>query len=141
MFVGLFKTMRPRQWIKNVFVFAPLVFDKKLLEWEFLARTIAGFLLLCLVSGTVYIINDLADAEKDRQHPKKRMRPIASGKVETGTAIAAAILILLIALPLSFVLSRRGSPSFGSRFNTTYSSPWAAQNARFSGLSPSSFTA
>jgi 4-hydroxybenzoate polyprenyltransferase len=109
-FVGLFKTMRPRQWIKNVFVFAPLVFDKKLLEWEFLARTIAGFLLLCLVSGTVYIINDLADAEKDREHPKKRMRPIASGKVGTGTAIAAAILILLITLPLSFVLS----PLFGA---------------------------
>lgn len=110
MLVGLIKTMRPRQWTKNVFVFAALVFDKKLLEWEYLARTVAGFVLLCLVSGTVYIINDLADAEKDRQHPKKRLRPIASGKVGTGAAITAAILIPLITLPLSFVLS----PLFGA---------------------------
>jgi 4-hydroxybenzoate polyprenyltransferase len=109
-FIGLIKTMRPRQWTKNVFVFAALVFDKKLTEWRFFARTIAGFVLLCVISGTVYIINDLVDAEKDRQHPRKRMRPIASGKLGTGAAIAAAIVIPLIALPLSFVLS----PVFGA---------------------------
>jgi 4-hydroxybenzoate polyprenyltransferase len=108
--VGLIKTMRPKQWTKNVFVFAALVFDKKMVVWEYLARTVAGFVLLCLVSGTVYIINDLADAENDRQHPKKRLRPIASGKLGTGAAIAAVILIPLIALPLSFVLS----PLFGA---------------------------
>jgi 4-hydroxybenzoate polyprenyltransferase len=109
-FIGLIKTMRPKQWTKNVFAFAALVFDKKLTEWQFLARTIAGFALLCVISGTVYIINDLVDAEKDRQHPKKRLRPIASGKVGTRTAIAAAILIPLISLPLSFLLS----PGFGA---------------------------
>jgi 4-hydroxybenzoate polyprenyltransferase len=108
--IGLIKTMRPKQWTKNVFVFAALVFDKKLTEWPYLAQTIAGFVLLCVISGTVYIINDLADADKDRQHPKKCMRPIASGRVATRTAIAAAILIPLIALPLSFVLS----PLFGA---------------------------
>lgn len=110
MIIGLIKTMRPKQWTKNVFVFAALVFDKKLTEWPYLAQTIAGFVLLCVISGTVYIINDLADADKDRQHPKKCMRPIASGRVATRTAIAAAILIPLIALPLSFVLS----PLFGA---------------------------
>jgi 4-hydroxybenzoate polyprenyltransferase len=107
--VGLIKTMRPKQWIKNIFVFAPLVFDKKLLELHYLGRTIAGFLLLCVVSGTVYIINDVADVAKDRQHPKKRKRPIASGQLGTGTAIGAAIVILLITLPLAFLLN----PIFG----------------------------
>ncbi len=109
MIVGLIKTMRPKQWIKNVFVFAPLVFDKKLAELHYLGRTIAGFLLLCVVSGTVYIINDVADVEKDRQHPKKRRRPVASGQLGTRTAIGAAIVILLIALPLAFLLD----PIFG----------------------------
>jgi 4-hydroxybenzoate polyprenyltransferase len=110
MLTGLIKTMRPKQWTKNVFVFAALVFDKKLIEWPSLARTIAGFVLLCVISGTVYIINDLIDVEKDRQHPKKQMRPIASGKLGTKAAIAAAILIPLISLPLSFLLS----PGFGA---------------------------
>jgi len=107
--IGLIKTMRPKQWIKNIFVFAPLVFDKKLLELHYLGRTIAGFLLLCAVSGTVYIINDVADVSKDRQHPKKRERPIASGQLGAGTAIGAAIVILLVALPLAFLLN----PVFG----------------------------
>lgn len=109
MLVGLIKTMRPKQWIKNVFVFAPLVFDKKLTELHYLGRTIAGFLLLCAISGTVYIINDVADVDKDRQHPKKCKRPIASGRLGIRTAIGAAIVILLITLPLAFFLD----PIFG----------------------------
>jgi 4-hydroxybenzoate polyprenyltransferase len=110
MIISLIKTMRPKQWIKNVFVFAPLVFDKKLIELNYLARTIAGFILLCVISGAVYIINDLVDAEKDRQHPRKRNRPIASGQLGTGAAIAAAILIPLVTLPLGFLLV----PLFGA---------------------------
>jgi len=102
---GLIKTMRPKQWVKNVFVFAPLVFDVKLTDMRYLAQTIAGFALLCLVSGTVYIINDLADIEKDRQHPKKRNRPLPSGRLSTKAAIAAAILIPLVAVPLGFALN------------------------------------
>jgi 4-hydroxybenzoate polyprenyltransferase len=110
MIISLIKTMRPKQWIKNVFVFAPLVFDKKLVELNYLAKTVAGFILLCVISGAVYIINDLVDADKDRQHPKKRSRPIASGQLGTGAAIAAAILIPIAALPLSFLLV----PPFGA---------------------------
>lgn len=109
MIIGLIKTMRPKQWIKNIFVFAPLVFDKKLIELHYLGRTIAGFLVLCAISGTVYIINDVADADKDRQHPKKRKRPVASGQLGTKTAIGATIIILLITLPLAFLLD----PIFG----------------------------
>jgi len=96
--------MRPKQWVKNVVIFAPLVFDVKLLDLRYLAQTIAGFVLLCLVSGTVYLINDLADVEKDRQHPKKRYRPLASGQLGISVAIVAAVVIPLVALPLGFLL-------------------------------------
>lgn len=104
MLIGLIKTMRPKQWLKNVFIFAPLVFDVKLFNLRYLAQTIAGFVLLCLVSGTVYIINDLADIESDRQHPRKRNRPLAAGQLGVRAAIIGTIVILLIALPLGFLL-------------------------------------
>jgi len=102
--VGLIRTMRPKQWFKNVFVFAPLIFDEKLFQPRYLLPTAAGFLLLCLTSGTVYIINDLADIEKDRNHPKKRRRPLAAGELSIGAARTAAVLIPLVALPLGFLL-------------------------------------
>ena len=110
MLAGLIKTMRPRQWVKNIFVFAPLVFDVKLFNLRYLAQTVAGFVLLCLISGTVYIINDLVDIEKDRQHPKKRKRPLASGQVGASAVTIAAILIPLVALPAGFLLA----PGFGA---------------------------
>ncbi len=105
MFTALIKTMRPKQWFKNVFVFAPLIFDEKLFQPVYLARTAAGFVLLCLISGTVYIINDLADIENDRNHPTKRARPLASGALEVRTATLAAVLIPLVSLPLGFLLN------------------------------------
>jgi 4-hydroxybenzoate polyprenyltransferase len=110
MVTGLIKTMRPKQWPKNIFIFAPLVFDVKLFNLQYLIPTLAGFILLVLVSGAVYIINDLADLEKDRQHPKKRHRPLASGQLSTRAAIVAASLIVLVALPLGFLLN----PIFGA---------------------------
>ncbi len=105
MITGLIKTMRPKQWLKNVFIFAPLVFDVKLFNLRYMTQTVAGFVLLCLVSGTVYIINDLADIESDRQHPRKQKRPLAAGQLTTSAAIIAAIVIPLIALPLGFLLN------------------------------------
>ena len=100
----IIRTMRPRQWIKNGFVFAPLVFDVKLDNPYFLARTAAGFGLLCLASGAVYIINDLVDADHDRQHPRKRDRPIASGQLRIGPAVVAAVAIQVVALTLGYLL-------------------------------------
>lgn len=101
----LFKTLRPRQWIKNLFVFAALVFDEKLFQTGPLTRTFAGFVLFCLLSSTIYIINDLVDIEKDRQHPAKRKRPLASGQISPRTAIVAACAIAAVCLPLSFWLN------------------------------------
>jgi len=90
--------MRPRQWAKNVLVLAALVFSKNLLEPANLLRSLGAFAAFCLLSGAVYIINDLVDREGDRRHPEKRNRPIASGKVGTGPAVAAAAVAALAAL-------------------------------------------
>ncbi len=106
MLIGLLKTMRPRQWIKNIVVFAPLVFDVKLFDLAYLAQTVAGFILLCIISGTVYLINDLVDIEKDRQHPRKRQRPLPSGRLSPSAALAAAIIIPALVLPAGFTLHR-----------------------------------
>jgi 4-hydroxybenzoate polyprenyltransferase len=108
-FTGLIKTMRPKQWVKNVFIFAPLTFDVKLFNLYYLAKTMAGFVLLCLISGAVYIVNDLADIEQDRQHPEKRKRPLPSGQLSTRVALAAAVVMPLVGLPLGFLLD----PIFG----------------------------
>jgi 4-hydroxybenzoate polyprenyltransferase len=101
---GLLKSLRPRQWTKNGFVFVALIFDVKLFQIDALVKTIIGFVLLCFISGTVYLINDLVDVEKDRQHPTKKNRPIASGQVPVNAAIAAAIILPLVCIPLGFWL-------------------------------------
>jgi 4-hydroxybenzoate polyprenyltransferase len=106
---GLLRTLRPRQWIKNGFVFAALVFDQKLTDWVLLGRTTAAFILFCMISSTVYIINDLVDLEKDKQHPKKKRRALPSGQLKPWFAILSAIGILAVCLPLSFWLD----PAFG----------------------------
>jgi len=108
MLKALFKTMRPRQWPKNIFIFAALVFDKQLLNVEAFLRTLAGFVLFCLISSSVYIFNDLADVEADRQHPEKKNRPIAAGKLPLSVAWAAGIGLVIVSLGLAFLLA----PSF-----------------------------
>lgn len=99
-----FRLLRPTQWIKNTFVFAPLVFSKHLFELDFFLLGLKGFISFCLVSSAVYILNDIFDREADRAHPQKRNRPIASGTVSpTAARIMIAILVLFAAwlsLPL-----------------------------------------
>lgn len=110
MLKALIKTMRPRQWVtKNIFIFAALVFDKQLFIVESFLRTLAGFALFCLISSSVYIFNDLADVEADRQHPEKKNRPIASGRLPVSVAWAAGILLTVITLTTGYLLA----PSFG----------------------------
>lgn len=115
--------MRPRQWTKNVFVFAALVFDKQLLIPESFLRTLGGFLLFCLVSSSVYIFNDLADIEADRQHPEKRNRPIPSGKLPIGVAWVAGALLIGISLACGWLLSPAFAFVIGAYFllNLAYS--------------------
>jgi 4-hydroxybenzoate polyprenyltransferase len=106
MLLALLKTMRPRQWTKNVFVLAALVFDRQLTHPVALLHSIAGFILFCLASSAVYIINDIIDVEADRNHPKKRNRPIASGKLPIPVARIAAIVLLVVAYTLAYILSK-----------------------------------
>ena len=104
MLTGLFKTMRPRQWTKNGFVFVALFFDGKLNDPTSVLATIAAFFLLCLMSSAVYIMNDLVDIESDRQHPKKRNRPLPSGKLNPTVAGIASLLFALGSLAAGFAL-------------------------------------
>jgi 4-hydroxybenzoate polyprenyltransferase len=102
---ALIKTMRLRQWTKNVFVLAALVFDLKLREPDAIARSLAGFFLFCFLSSVVYIINDIADVDADRNHPTKRNRPIASGKLPIRVALWTAVILLGLTLLASYLLS------------------------------------
>lgn len=105
-FLGLLKTMRPKQWTKNfLFVFPGIVFDGKLFEPDAFLRVFASFLLLNLISGTVYIINDLVDIESDRLHPKKKHRPLPSGELPVALARVAAIVIPVFALGAAALFS------------------------------------
>ncbi|MBI5822819.1 MAG: decaprenyl-phosphate phosphoribosyltransferase [Chloroflexi bacterium] len=105
MLTALIKTMRPRQWTKNIFLFAALVFDKQLFNTDSFLRTLAGFALFCLISSSVYIFNDLADVAADRQHPEKKNRPIASGKLPVSAAWGAGIVLVLVTFILAYFLA------------------------------------
>ncbi|MBK7578641.1 MAG: decaprenyl-phosphate phosphoribosyltransferase [Myxococcales bacterium] len=95
---GVVKTIRPHQWVKNVFVLAPVVFAKEIFDPLLLWRAGAAFLAFCLLAGAVYTMNDLADVEADRQHPVKRFRPIASGRVPIPIARGLVVALVVGAL-------------------------------------------
>lgn len=105
MWAGLLKAMRPHQWVKNIFVLAPLVFARELFDPERAIHALAGMGLFCLASSTVYILNDLTDVEADRAHPVKRNRPIASGALPVGAARNAALLLATTSVGLGYWLS------------------------------------
>lgn len=100
----ILKTMRPRQWPKNVFLLAGLVFDGQLTNPRALSITLLGFMLFCLVSSLVYIINDLTDIETDRLHPTKQKRPLASGQLSKKTAVITVVALFILIFPISFIL-------------------------------------
>lgn len=102
---GLIQTMRPRQWTKNVIVYAGLVFDGQFFNADSFLRVTAAFVLLCLISGAVYIVNDLVDVESDRQHPTKRNRAIASGRLPMGLARVAVVVLPIVVLVTAFLFS------------------------------------
>jgi len=97
--------MRPRQWTKNGFIFFALIFDKQLFSPGPFLRTLEGFFLFCLISSAVYLFNDIADIEGDRQHPEKKNRPLASGALPVGIAFGAAVVLSLVALLVGYLLA------------------------------------
>ena len=105
MIISVLQSMRPRQWTKNFFVFAGLLFtlDRYHPVTDY-ARVVLAFALFCILSGSIYLLNDIRDAEQDRKHPVKCQRPIASGKLPQPAAWIAAQLLLLVGLAGSFSL-------------------------------------
>lgn len=101
---ALIKSMRPRQWTKNAFVLAAVVFDRQLTNPAALSSALIAFGLFCFISSVVYLINDITDRHEDRLHPTKKDRPIASGELPVSIAGAAAALIVLITLPIAYAL-------------------------------------
>ena len=98
-------SLRPHQWTKNLVVFAALGLSKHLFEAGPLVRSLAAFALFCGLSGTVYLVNDVADVERDRLHPRKRLRPIASGALPLRAGAILAVVLGLVSLGLSLLLS------------------------------------
>ncbi len=102
----LIYSMRPKQWVKNFFIFAPLVFSENLFNPPLVLKAILAFLSFCFLSGCVYILNDVMDLEKDKMHPIKRFRPIASGQVKVASANVFAVFMFIISIALAFYLDR-----------------------------------
>lgn len=121
--VALVKTLRPHQWVKNVFVAAPLVFSRHLLEPAYLLRTAIAVAAFCALSGAVYAFNDVRDVEADRAHPKKQHRPIASGALSESAALSSAAILAGGALVAAFILDWR----LGA-----FASAYLAQNVAYS---------
>jgi 4-hydroxybenzoate polyprenyltransferase len=95
-FFGVLKIIRPTQWLKNAFLFAPLIFAKHLFESAYVWRETLAFIGFCLVSSTVYVINDILDREADKLHPTKRNRPLASGALRTPEALVIIVVLLTL---------------------------------------------
>lgn len=102
---NLIYSMRPKQWIKNGFVFAGLIFSRSFTDPKAVARVFCCFFIFSMISGALYIINDIVDKEKDSVHPVKKNRPIASGRLNTTAALTFSILISSVSLFCAFLLS------------------------------------
>ena len=97
-------SMRPEQWVKNIFVFAGIVFSRKLLQPDILLGVCTGFFLFCLASSGIYVFNDLKDLTRDREHPEKSKRPLAAGLLDERVAWAASILLAVLPLTAAWML-------------------------------------
>jgi 4-hydroxybenzoate polyprenyltransferase len=104
---SLLVSLRPSQWTKNLFVFAGLIFGEKLFDTPSIARAVIAFGVFCLLSGVVYLVNDVQDREADRLHPTKSRRPIASGALSTQAALTAAGILAAVSLTVAFAINAR----------------------------------
>lgn len=117
MLKSLYHLVRPTQWIKNGFVFMPLIFSAKLMSLEHVVGAVTVFVAFCLVSSATYVLNDYADMEQDRVHPQKRKRPLANGDLSPKTALV--FMVVLIVVPF-VLLGAMGAPSLCFVFLATY---------------------
>jgi len=102
---GLLTLMRPRQWVKNAFVFAPLIFAGEFLKLQSIEKVALAALIFCVASSATYILNDLSDIERDRRHPKKsQTRPLASGLISVPQAITLLLVLYAVLLATWFVM-------------------------------------
>ncbi len=106
---GLIRLLRPKQWTKNLLLFAALLFSFEEIRTETILATLLGFILFSLVAGCVYILNDFVDRDRDRQHPVKRYRPMASGQVNPSHALLFGIILLILSVGTAFMIN----PLFG----------------------------
>jgi 4-hydroxybenzoate polyprenyltransferase len=104
---ALLISTRPRQWPKNAFIFAALLFSKNAFHLPMLGKTIAGFIVLCLITGATYLFNDIMDRNNDRIHPEKSKRPIAAGLLAVPTAAIAVAVITIVGLGVSWRIDSR----------------------------------
>lgn len=101
----IIKSLRPHQWTKNFFVFAPLIFSENVFNLPLILKSVLAFALFCVLSGAIYIWNDLRDIDEDKLHPVKSQRPLASGRLEKTPAVVAFVFLCVLGLSLSFVLN------------------------------------
>ncbi len=123
MLVALIKTLRPHQWVKNVFVAAPLVFARRLGDSHDVIREAIAVLAFCFLSGAVYTFNDVRDVEADRAHPRKKFRPIAAGKLSERTALTSAAVLAVVALAAMLALAPAAA---------AFAAAYLAQNVAYS---------
>jgi 4-hydroxybenzoate polyprenyltransferase len=127
--------MRPKQWVKNAFVFAGILFAEQHLFTELwaLGRVLLAFVLFCVVSGCVYLVNDLVDIEQDRLHPKKRLRPLPAGLLPHTFARNAMVVLSVLALGLPWLIGARlsalapaSTASWWQQLSSSYALGWYA---------------
>ena len=102
---GLLISVRPKQWIKNLFIFAPLLFSKQILDASSVLKAVFGFIIFCVAAGAIYLFNDVKDREEDQRHTLKKLRPIASGQMSVGAAVCKAVGLGILALAFAFILN------------------------------------
>jgi len=104
--IEILKSLRPHQWIKNLFIFAPLIFSENILNIRMVLTTGMAFVCFCLLSGAVYLLNDLKDIEEDRRHPVKSKRPLAAGRISSRHAWTAFVIVSIMAGLAASALNR-----------------------------------
>ena len=102
---NLFCGLTPKHWIKNLFIFLPLIFGKKLFVYPANLETLMAFILFCISASGAYLINDIIDAEQDKLHPEKRLKPIASAKVSIKQAKLTACILGAVSIGFSFLMN------------------------------------